>query len=68
MVGEWVRIWGVVVLEVLALDDPASIRLGIANDDRELAAVRLRLRSNSLSLFLSELPRVLGVILVVDIV
>lgn len=68
IVGEWVRIQGVVVLEMLALYNPAFMRLAIADDDSELAVIRLRLRPNSLSLVLGEFPRALGVLLVVDAV
>ena len=57
-----------VVLKVLALDDPAFIKLRIANDNRELAVVQLRLRSNSLLLFLNELSGVPSTLLVVDAV
>ena len=39
IVGEWIRTQGVVVLEVLALDNLVFMKLRIANDNRELVVV-----------------------------
>jgi len=54
-----------IVLEVLALNCPASKLLFVANNDRELAAVRLRFCLDSLSFFFFKLASVPGLIFVV---
>ena len=51
---------------MLALDDPASMSFGVADDEGEFAAIRLRLCTDSLSLVFGELLGVLGVFLVMD--
>ena len=54
-----------VVLEMLAPNDPASKMLGIANDNRELAAIRLRSCISSMPIFFCGLASVPGLVFVV---
>jgi len=55
----------VVVLKMLAPNNPASKILRIADDDRELAAIRLRSRVSSLPIFFSNLASVPSLVFVV---
>jgi hypothetical protein len=56
----------VIVEQCLALDSPVSSYLVVVYTNRELAAVRLRLSLNSLSVFFGKLVCISSSFLVVD--
>lgn len=62
--GEWVGIWGIVMLEILAPIHPASYLHRIADNKGELAVIGFRIRLSSLLIFHSELLGVLGLLFV----
>jgi hypothetical protein len=57
-----------IMLEMLALDDPTPKLFGVADDKGELIVIRLCTRLNSMSFFLRKLPCIVGLFLMVDAV
>jgi hypothetical protein len=57
-----------IMLEMLALDDPTPKLFGVADDKGELIVIRLCTRLNSMSFFLRKLLCIVGLFLMVDVV
>ena len=57
-----------IILKMLALDDPTPKLFGVADDKGELIVIRLYTHLNSLFFFLRKLPSIVGIFLIVDAV
>jgi len=65
MVLEWVRAWGVVVMEILGTHSPAALLIVVLDDEREQAAICLGFSLVPSAAYLVEIPAVLRGFLVV---